>query len=392
MSDRLFTARFFIMCAYSFTVFVSVFQLLPTAPYHILDLGGSMAVAGLFQGVLTFSSAFSASFTGTVGDRLGQRRVLVTVSLVLAGFSSSYAFILSIPLLLLVVFFHGLFWSALLSASGAYMTGTIPEARRAEGISYWGLTSALAVAVAPAIGFGIYHHGWNALCAVLVILNLIMAAIAWWLPDDRERSPIATSESHASPHGSIIEWRVLALSITMSLISFGYGALTSFSAMFTDEMQIRPRSLFLTTAALTIVAGRLTVGRTLDEVGYRRVLVPCLAVPAVGLALLAVAHGWPMIVLAAFVFGAGFGLMYPAYTSYIMRHVHFSRRGAAFGAMLAAFDSGIGTGSSVVGWLIDRTGFRGGFAIAAGIAALSLPYFLVAERRLGFEEQVRRVR
>jgi MFS family permease len=107
-------------------------------------------------------------------------------------------------------------------------------------------------------------------------------------------------------------------------------------------------------------------------------------VPAVGLALLAVAHGRLMVVLAAFVFGAGFGLMYPAYTSYIMRHVPFSRRGAAFGAMLAAFDSGIGTGSSVVGWLIDRTGFRGGFAIAAGIAAVSLPYFLVAERRLGF--------
>ena len=40
MSDRLFTPRFFIMCAYSFTVFVSVFQLLPTAPYHVIDLGG----------------------------------------------------------------------------------------------------------------------------------------------------------------------------------------------------------------------------------------------------------------------------------------------------------------------------------------------------------------
>jgi MFS family permease len=383
MSDRLFTARFFIMCAYSFTVFVSVFQLLPTAPYHILDLGGSIAVAGLFQGVLTYSSAFSASITGTLGDRLGQRRVLVTVSLVLAGFSSSYAFIHRIPLLLLVVFFHGLFWSALLSASGAYMTGTIPEARRAEGISYWGLTSALAIAVAPAVGFSIYRHGWDALCVVLVVLNLVMAVIAWRLPDDRDRSH--ASDAHASaPHGSIIEWRVLALSITMSLISFGYGALTSFSAMFADEVQIHPRSLFLTTAALTIVAGRLTVGRTLDEVGYRRVLVPCLAVPAVGLALLAVAHARPMVVLSAFVFGAGFGLMYPAYTSYIMRHVHFSRRGAAFGAMLAAFDTGIGTGSSVVGWLIDRTGFRGAFAIAAGIAALALPYFLVAERKLGF--------
>src|ERR1041384_6238918 len=63
--DRLFTPRFFIMCAYSFTVFVSVFQLLPTAPYHILDLGGTTVAAGLFLGFLTYSSALSAPITGT---------------------------------------------------------------------------------------------------------------------------------------------------------------------------------------------------------------------------------------------------------------------------------------------------------------------------------------
>src|SRR5258708_28900182 len=106
------------MCGYRFTVFVSVFQLLPTAPYHVIDLGGGTAAAGLFLGFLTYSSAISAPLTGSIGDRLGQRRVLVTVSLVLALFSSSYAVITSIPLLLTVVFAHGLFWSALLSASG----------------------------------------------------------------------------------------------------------------------------------------------------------------------------------------------------------------------------------------------------------------------------------
>ena len=93
MRDPLFTPRFFIMCAYTFTVFVSVFQLLPTAPYHIVELGGTTAAAGLFLGLLTYSSAFSAPFTGTIGDRIGQRHVLITVSLVLAAFTASYAVI-----------------------------------------------------------------------------------------------------------------------------------------------------------------------------------------------------------------------------------------------------------------------------------------------------------
>jgi len=48
-AQPLFTARFFMMCGFTFTVFLSLFQLLPTAPFRILDLGGSKAVAGLFR-------------------------------------------------------------------------------------------------------------------------------------------------------------------------------------------------------------------------------------------------------------------------------------------------------------------------------------------------------
>jgi hypothetical protein len=38
----------------------------------------------------------------------------------------------------------------------------------------------------------------------------------------------------------------------------------------------------------------------------------------------------------------------------------------------------------VLGWLVHQAGFRYAFGTAAGIALLSLPAFLAAERRLGF--------
>jgi MFS family permease len=395
MSDRLFTPRFFVMCAYSFTVFVSVFQLLPTAPYHVIDLGGSTSAAGLFLGCLTYSSAFSAPITGAIGDRFGQRRVLMFVSAMSALFSAGYAVITNIPFLLTVVVLHGLFWSALLSASGAYMTATIPEGRRAEGISYWGLSSTIALATAPTIGFWVYRHGWWTLCAELIVLNVAMALIAWRLPDDRGAADLAgdgaaranaPSLPPAAHPRRLVETRVLALSVTMALLSFGYGALTSFSALFADELHVSPRSMFLAVMATAILLIRLTLGRWLDRVGPRRVLIGCLSAPAAGLLLLALANGVLSFMFAALVFGLGFGLMYPAYTAYVLRHVLFSRRGAAFGAMLAAFDTGVGSGSSATGWLIHRFGFRYAFVFAAMLAVLSLPYFLLAERRLGFRD------
>jgi MFS family permease len=403
VSNRLFTPRFLVMCAYSFTVFLSVFQLLPTAPYHVLDLGGSTAAAGLFLGCLTFSSAFSAPVTGAIGDRFGQRRVLIVVSASSAVFSLGYAVITNIPFLLTVVVLHGIFWSALLSASGAYMTATIPESRRAEGISYWGMMSTISLAVAPSIGFWVYRHGWVVLCIELVTLNVLMAIIAWRLPDDREvrsaesaevrsasdRAPRHSALPHSAPRTSsrrVVDWRVLLLSVTMALVSFGYGALTSFSALFADALHITPRGLFLIVMAGSMLAIRLALGRSMDGMGHRRVLITCLAAPAAGLLMLAFAEGPVVFNLSAVVFGLGMSLMYPSFTAYVLRHVPFNRRGAAFGAMLAAFDTGVGSGSSVTGWLVQRAGYRPAFVCAAALALLSLPYFLLAEKYLGFKD------
>jgi len=389
------------MFGYSFTVFVSVFQLLPTVPYRVIDMGGSTAVAGLFHGLLTFSSAASAPFAGPLSDRIGHRRVLIGVSLILMMFTASYAFIGSYRLMFAVVIGHGLIWSALLTASGAYMTATIPASRRAEGLGYWGLASILAIGAAPALGFWVYRHGWTALCLELSLLNLLMAVIAWFLPDDEDDARVERAASVTSERPwqggllalvqSQVEWRVVVLSISTALVSFGYGALTSFSSLFADELGLSRRSLFLTVMAGATVAGRLTIGRKVDALGPRRVLLRCLLIPPVGLLLLAFTTNEMMLVASALVFGAGFGLLLPAYNTYVLTHVHPHRRGAAFGAMLAAFDTGIGSGASAVGALVHMHGFRVAFGVAAALAALSLPYFLFAERKLGFLDPADRV-
>jgi MFS family permease len=400
MSQPLFTTRFFIMFGYTFTVFASVFQLLPVAPYRMLALGGSTAVAGLFHGFLTFSSALSGPVTGVVSDRIGHRPMLIGVSLVLAAFAVSYAFITDYRILLAVVVVHGVVWSGLLAASGAYMTSVIPAGRRAEGLSYWGLSTVLAIGIAPALGFWVYHHGWFVLCFELAALNLLMAVIAWSLPDDSHEPAVADGDGSSESVEALtignfvrshIEWRVFKLAVTTALIAFGYGALTSFSALFADHLGVAPRSLFLSVAAIAIVLGRLLVGRALDAIGPRRVLIPCLVVPAFGLLLFALAQGPVTLVLSGLVFGAGFGLMHPAFTSYVLAHVPARRRGAAFGAMLAAFDTGIGMGASLLGFVIHVYGFRVAFLIAALLAALSVPYFRFVERRLGLASDAQEV-
>jgi len=163
--------------------------------------------------------------------------------------------------------------------------------------------------------------------------------------------------------------------------SGGYGGITSFSALYADALGLSPKGLYLTAAALAILLSRPFSGRVADRFGYRRVFVPCLVLITIGLAWLALAHTRLSMMISAVVFGVGFGTAYPTFAAYVMQHVSPKRRGAAFGAMLAAFDTGIGTGSTMLGGLIGRFGFGGAFGFAAALSAVALPYFLLADRR-----------
>src|SRR5438874_1382162 len=332
VSLRLFTPRFFVMCGFTFTVFLSAFQLLPTAPFRIRDLGGSTFASGLFLGFLTYASAFSAPLTGALADRIGRRRTLLVASGVILLCAIGYAVTTSYRVMLALVIVHGIFWSGLLSASAAYLTSLVPERRRAAGIAYWGLSSVAAVAVAPPIAFWILQHGgWLWICVSCGSLNLLMGAIAWMLEHDDPRAHHHDRGHAHTPGTSFIEWRVLGLSITLFLYSFAYGAITSFSAVYADTIGVTPKSLYLTVLAVVILLTRPLSGALADHIGYRRVFVPSLVLIAAGLTVLATGSTRTSFIMSAAVFGLGFGNAYPAFVAYVMRGVTAARRGAAFG-------------------------------------------------------------
>ena len=371
----LFTPLFFVLCTFTFVVFVSAFQLFPTAPFRILALGGSHMMAGGFLGCLTYASAFSAPLTGALADRLGRKRVILGAAILVTLVATSYAWSRNPRFLLGMAFLHGIFWSGLMAASAAYLTDLLPPARRAEGIGYWGLASVVAVAVAPRLGFALLDRGWGVVCIAVFLLNALMVGIAFFLPN----RPVEVEEGEK---GGLLEWRVLILSFTLFLYTFGYGGVTSFSALYARHLGVEPPWIFLSGFAFVTLVVRPFSARLADKVGYTRVLVPSLVLIAAGLLALALARGAVGFFVAACLFGSGFGSAYPVYAAYVMGAIPGARRGAAFGSLLFAFDTGIGTGSFATGFLIERAGYPTAFAVAAFLALLSGPYFLLASRRL----------
>src|SRR5205814_299276 len=134
-----------------------------------------------------------------------------------------------------------------------------------------------------------------------------------------------------------IEWRVIGVALTLFMYSFGYGGITSFSALYADARGIAPRSLYFIVFCLTTLVVRVFSGRLAEAIGYRRVFVPCLGLIVVGYALLALSHTRAGFVASAIVFGLGFGAAWPVFVAHVLQYFGADRRGAVFGAVLSCF-------------------------------------------------------
>ena len=172
------------MFGYSFTVFVSVFQLLPTVPYRVLDMGGSTAVAGLFHGFLTFSSAASAPFAGPLSDRIGRWRVIgagwVLYAAVYAGFAMTSA-----PTVWPLFATYGLYMALTDGVGKALIADHAPAERRglALGVFYMAVGTTTLVSnivagllwdhVGPAATF------WIGAVAALASVLMLPVTIHW---------------------------------------------------------------------------------------------------------------------------------------------------------------------------------------------------------------------
>lgn len=372
----LFTREFFTMCAFSFLVFLSMFILLPTIPFRVLDEGGSEALAGTFLGLLTYSSALSALFTGALSDHVGRKRQLLVCSIAVALLSASYGFA-SINARLALVVLHGVFWSGLLLAQSSHMQSVMPASRRGEGLSYWGMSTLLAVSIAPRVGFWLYEFGWIPLTLTIAGLNIVMAFISLSLTED----PHDGKWPSASELMQSLDFRVWRLSLALMLYSFAYGGLMSFSALLAVERRVEPKEIFLTTMAFSNFLSRPLTARWVDRIGRLRVFRWCLAMIPVGVLTLVFARGTFSMALAAVIFGLAYGNAHPAFTAYVIDNVDAKARGGALGGILAAFDLGIGTGSVLTGVLVHRFSFETALVVAALFAALSLPYFDWARKR-----------
>jgi MFS family permease len=363
------TTPFIILCAFYFLVFAAGYQLFPVVPLRLRELGASLAESGRFQTAFMLGSGFGSLFTGPLGDRLGQRRVLRVAALAVVGILVIYALLRVRWVFYLLAPVHGLLWSALRTASVAKVGALLPLEHRAQGLSLFGLTGPGGVAVGPLVGLWLMPHlGFSWMLILLAGVFAVLHGLIGALPREAPRE-IAPSALFQWPDRAV--WGTVAV---MMLVGLGFGPMPPYSAQEAKALGLAWPAAFLTCFALGMMAIRGLLALT--GMGRRPVsLLPLMiALASAGYALLAfLPGGLGRHLLSGLLYGAGYGMVHTLLIMNIFATTAPQRTGAAVGALFFAFDAATAIGALGLGWVMEHRSFRAGWAIGTLLMALSLP-------------------
>lgn len=350
-------------------------MLLPTMPVYIKALGGYDAHVGLATGVFTLVAVLFRPLSGGMVDQYGRIPFLLWGLVVFAVTMALYGWVNSVAALILLRMIQGMSWSFITTASAAAVADVIPPDRRGEGMGWFGMAMTLAMAVGPLIGVAV-QEGYSFRGAFVIAAGLAVAAlgaaVAVRVPFQRKAGKRRLE---------VFDPAAVPVSVAVAFLALAYGAVTTFLPLFAGTIDVNSGVFFFVYACALAVA-RPLAGTLSDRYGEAFVVIPATVLASVSLLVLSAATGVGGVLAAAALYGMGFGSAQPALQAAILRMVSRERIGVANASFFTAFDLGIAFGSTLLGWVSQRLGYRAVFIAAAGSLAICLLVFMTMVRPL----------
>jgi len=327
-------------------------MLAPTLPLYVSSIGGEATQIGLVTGIFVISAILIRPFTGVLAMKMDKKYLLVIGVAIGALATGGYYLATEIWSLVLVRILHGFGFGITTTYFTTIAAENTPGERLGEGIGYFGVGETTMVSVGPLIGVMILES-WDFKGLFLSGMAFMLLALLVTLFISRKPNDSKGLEKKTTPaiQFKLIEKRVLFQSILSALIGISAGGIMSFIALFAVEKGLDQVAMFFTVVALAGLVVRFFSGRIYDHLGPIYVLLPFGLVALAGLVLLVFVQNDRQFLFAAFLYGLGFGAIFPAIQSWCISLVEEHEHENAVASFFNFFDIGIGVGAMALGIL-----------------------------------------
>ncbi len=381
--SKLWTKNFILFTISNTFLFSGFHIFLPTLPIYVLDQGGTSTDVGLLSAIFVFCAILIRLFTDFGIKKWGKKYYLYIGCILCFVAAISYVQATTVPRLLSLRIIHGMGFGIATTLYAAIVTDLIPQSRRGEGIGYFGLGTTIAMAIAPGLGVWIVDNfSFNTLfivatCSQIFALGCLFPCS---IPDDRS---VHKEQEDPSKLDKLIEKSLLFQAFLTLLFGVCIGGILNFIALFAKEDHIANAGAFFLICTGCIFLSRLITGRIFDKKGPAWVILPGTILFLLGFVVLAQSKSTTSFLVAAGLYGFGYGTIFPAIQTWMFNLVPPEKRSIASATFYNMIDIGNGIGSIALGMLAGEFGYASIYwcsAIIMGIFFISYLWFLFREK------------
>lgn len=351
--------------------------------YLMQEFGTSASTAGLATGIVVIGCLVGRFFTGSIIRDAGYRRVLGIGVFFFFLMNVAYFFSHEIWQIFSVRFVSGVAMGVIGTATGTYVATIVPRQFHGRGISYFSMSTALALCFGPFIGIALIGSlGYEGIFTIATVLSAISLVLMWFVidatpPKDKKRGKKGLSLD------DFIDRRLIPFSIFVGIVCLTWGNVQALLADYakTYDVVAAASSFFLLYAVASLLTRPIT-GKFYDAHGPVVLIFSTLVLMIMGLLLLAAHGGSWAVLLAGAIMGLGFGNFQSLSQVSGISLVPRERFAQATSTIFIFFDLGVGMAPYLSGFLVEPVGYAGIFGINAFVVALTIPlYWIVWQKR-----------
>jgi len=382
-NQKIFNKSFVFVFISNFLVFIGFEMLLPILPAYLLSLNASSTQVGLVITLFTIGAVLIRPLVGYYLIDNQRKSLAIGASAVLMIITFIYPFLNIVWLFLLLRFFHGIAWGVSTTANSTIAVDLIPKTRLGEGMGYFSISTTVGAIIAPSLGIFIYDSfSFDILIWSSVILSLL-AVIGFQFvhsptPVKREKQPFQFLNM-------IFEKEVSFPALLTVITTLGFGAIITFLVLFGKQKGLDHIFLFFLINATVATLLRPFTGKWYDKKGPWSIIIVAAVLGFLSLIMLSYTTSDLHLIIAAILFGAGYGTVMPCLQTWAVQKVSEEKSGAANATFFSSFDVGVGVSAFILGILAEWISLEMIFRVVSlsfiVVAVLVYKDYLVEKKR-----------
>ncbi len=385
---KLWTKDFIIVSLINFLLTLVFYLLVVTiATYAIGEYHATVSQSGLVSGIFIIGALIGRFACGSIIDKIGPKRLLIMGVILFIAMTALYFVHLGIGFLIVLRLLHGITHGMASTVAGTVVAQIIPMPRKAEGISYYSMSTTLATALGPFIGLYMLQHTTFpvvfTLCLILGVISFIISIILK-VPVAIKKAPAQQKEKKSGiSFKNFIEPKAVPIGIIILLLGFGYSSVLTYINFYATEINlVTAASFFFLVYSIIALVSRPFSGPLMDKKGANMIMYPAFILYAISMFMLSVVGNSWVLLLAGAIMGLGFGNMQSATQAIAIKAAPPARIGLATSTYFIFYDAGLGLSPYLLGYITPYTGYAKMYAIMAVLILVTgVLYFFLHSKR-----------